>query len=66
MPDYWTCKMRCVSKRFMPQADSPDDHLYSFVNVDSDGTLTQIIEDDEFCEIGEIVDLRLSPLGESW
>lgn len=60
----WTCLMRCTAKRQMPQAESPEDNLYTFVNIDSDGTLTQIIEDDEFCNVGDLVRLAITPIGE--
>lgn len=62
----WSCLLRCSAKRSMPQAESPEDNLYTFVNVDSDGTLTQIIEDDEFCEVGDIIRLVLTPTGDNF
>lgn len=64
--DSWSCLFRCTAKRAMPQAGSPEDHLYTFVNVDSDGTLTQIVEDDYFCEIGDVVRLTLTPTGDQF
>ncbi len=58
----WTCQMRCVAIRSMPHPDSPDDHLYTFVNIDGDGSLTQIIEDDEFCAVGDVVRVAAWPI----
>lgn len=66
MYDSWSCLLRCTAKRQMPQAESPEDNLYTFVNVDSDGSMTQIIEDDEFCEVGDIVRLTLERTGEKF
>lgn len=58
--DRWTCQMRCVAKRAMPQRDSECDTLYSFANIDSDGTLTQIIEDANYCAVGDVIRLALT------
>ncbi len=60
--DRWTCQMRCVAIRSMPHPDSSDDHLYTFVNIDGDGSLTQIIEDDEFCIVGDVVRVAAWPI----
>lgn len=58
-PDRWSCKMRCVAKRYTGTHDIEgeviQDWLYTFANIDSDGGMIQVIEDGEFCEIGGTV-----------
>lgn len=66
-PDAWTCQMRCVAKRDVvglvngqPDPAGDNDCLYTFANLDGDGSLTQVIEDRQFAEIGDRVRVRLT------
>jgi hypothetical protein len=45
----------------MPQADSPESHLYTFASIYNDGSLTLIVEDDRFCEIDGTVNILIVP-----